>query len=72
MSKYQGYTDWHAKCPYYKGQWQSELQCEGLNEEARTVVMRFRTARGMREHRSRYCNKIDGFASCPLYAAHEE
>lgn len=60
------YMDESAVCPFYLEGEGLRIRCEGYGEGTRFHIS-FDCRLRMRSHAKKYCNKMDGFESCPLY-----
>ena len=68
MSKYYGYYDVYAKCPYYQGSTNTDVRCEGVG--GCSMILRFPCRARQMEFRARRCDTME-YERCELYKAHE-
>ena len=54
----------HAKCPFYRGDTQQSVICEGFLPDS-TVSVRFATRRDMQRHCCVFC--CDKYENCEVY-----
>lgn len=54
----------HAKCPFYRGDTQQSVICEGFLQGS-TVSVRFATQRDMQKHCGLFC--CDMYENCEVY-----
>ncbi len=55
-------------CPYYVTEDRCSIRCEGCMSYAEHRT-RWETMAAKIAHKTRYCNSIDGYPTCPLSAA---
>lgn len=68
MSKYYGYDDANAKCPFYTGSTQTDVRCGRVGGGA--MIIRFATKMERNAFRAKRCDCME-YERCELFDAHQ-